>query len=61
MGSNCKLKKQSKSLSQGYIASTNNNIDIELDRLPKKLKNKKSKTEKMPFNLSKDEAVLYFY
>ena len=59
-GGNSKLKKQSKSLYQGYIASTNNTIDIELDRFPKKVEKRNLKQEKIPFNLSKDEAVLCF-
>ena len=59
-GGNCKLKKQSKSLYQGYIASTNNTIDIELDRLPRKVEKQNLKQEKIQFNLSKDEAVLCF-
>lgn len=59
-GGNSKLKKQSISLYQGYIASTNNTIDIELDPLPKEVEKRNLKQEKTPFNLAKDEAVLCF-
>ena len=59
-GGNSKLKKQSKSLYQGYIASTNNTIDIELEPLPKEVEKRNLKQEKTPFNLAKDEAVLCF-
>lgn len=59
-GGNSNLKKQSKSLYQGYIASTNSTIDIELDPLPKDVENQNLKQEKTPFNLSNDEAVLCF-
>lgn len=59
-GGNSKLKKQSKSLYRGYIASTNNTIDIELEPLPKEVEKRNLKQEKTPFNLAKDEAVLCF-
>jgi ubiquitin len=59
-GGNCKLKKQSKSLYQGYIASTNNTIDIELDRLPKKVEKQNLKQDELSFNLAKHEAVICF-
>lgn len=59
-GGNSKLKKQSKSLYQGYIVSTNNTIDIELEPLPKEVEHRNLNQEKTPFNLAKDEGVLCF-
>ena len=58
-GGNSKLKKQSKSLYQGYIASTNNYITIELDTLPREVKKRNRQQEETEVHLTTDMTALW--
>jgi hypothetical protein len=59
-GGNSNLKKQSKSVYQGYIASSKSTIDIGLEPFSKEVEKQNLIREKMPFNLAEDEAVICF-